>query len=95
MTCPAAAQSYISVADEKEIAAPAPLGPPVSIMQRYVPNALSQGRKLSMLVGDHQPMRPSGAAVSVTSLTPDPMTRVAVTELGRSTIVVSNVRRSR
>jgi len=92
MPLPAGAQSYISVA-EKEIAVRAPLAPPMSLMQRYVPNALSQERKLSMLVGDHRPTPPSGA-VSVTSPTPEPVTRVAVNErgIGRGTIVISNVR---
>jgi hypothetical protein len=96
MTSPAAAQSYISVTGETEIAAPAPLGPPVSIMQRYVPSAPSPTRDMSLLVGDTQPATPAPvAAISVTSpVTPAPMARVAVNDLGigRSTIVVSNVR---
>jgi hypothetical protein len=93
-TSPVAAQSYISVTGETEAAAPAPLGPPVSIMQRYVPSAPSPARDLSLLVGDTQPAAPAPvAAISVTSPTPAPMARLAVNDLGigRSTIVVSNV----
>jgi hypothetical protein len=93
MSSPAAAQSYISVTDETEVASPVSLGPPMSITQRYVPSTPSQTRDLSLLVDESQPAA-SPAAISVTSPAPAPMARMAVNDLGigRRTIVVSNVR---
>ncbi len=68
----------------------------MSIMQRYVPNAPSQMRDMTLLVDESQPAAPPAAvaAISVTSPASAPMARMAVNDLGigRSIIVVSNIR---
>jgi hypothetical protein len=95
MSSPASAQSYISVTGGAEVEAPAPLGPPMSITQRYVPQA-SQAREMSLLVDETQNAAPPAAVAAVTVTTPaaPATTRMAVNNLGIGSraIVVSNVR---
>lgn len=102
MSSSAGAQSYVSVAGESEMSAsemsaPAPLGPPLSIIKPYVPK-LASARELSLLVDESQataqaPIAPQ-ASVQVTSSSPARTTRMAIDDLGigRAVIVVSNVR---
>jgi hypothetical protein len=94
MSVPAAAQSYVSVRPEVRIAAPASLAPPTPLTERYVPRAPSPARDIGLLVDESQSVPSSIATVTIAPRPTASGARVAARDLGigRSTIVVSNVR---
>lgn len=90
----AGAQSYVSFSGESETAAPAPLGPPTSITERYVPGTASPARDLALLVDDAAAAPSPAPAPGIAVTSPSPIARTAAADLGigRPVIVVSNVK---
>lgn len=95
MSAPASAQSFIEVTGGPTVEAPAAVGAPMSITQRYVPRATAT-RDLSLLVDESQIVAAAApvANINVTSSAPSAPALLASNDLGvgLSSITVSNVR---
>jgi hypothetical protein len=91
----AGAQSYVSADGEADIAPRAPSAP-ISITQRYTPQPEPPARELSLLIDESQPAAQTElrSGAQITSSSPPRTARLAIDDLGigRSVIVVSNVR---
>ena len=89
----AQAQSFGPSAPGVEIETPAPLGPPKSITQRYVPHGGLPARGIALLIDENSlaPVAtPSGPVIAVTS--PAPLPSTASLPHGSPVIVVSNMK---
>jgi hypothetical protein len=90
----AGAQSYVSLSGESEVASRAPLGPPKSITQRYVPRSTSPVGELALLIDEAAPGATPAPAAGISVTSAQPIARTAAHDLGigRPVIVVSNVK---
>ncbi len=90
---PAGAQSSVSVGGESEITSPAPLGPPKSITQHYVPHGAAPARALGLLVEDAAPV-PGVSLPGLAVTSSEPVARTAAAQRGvdHPVIVVSHMK---
>lgn len=99
----AQAQSFVSV-DGAAIEVAAPLGPPVSIMQRYVPHTSGAARDLSLLIDEsanvaqvapRAAITVTGAPTVASQVSGSSLTTGAVTGVGDSQMASSDLLGSR